>query len=318
MLIGQTRAIYIDWLRSARDLSEHTVRAYDGDLQAFERHNGLRRIRDLCSDDLVAFVEQQKQAGLTSASIRRRVCALRGFSRWAAAQGLLPADPWGTARLSLVPPRRLPRPVPGHELGLLLKVLLREASVDAAIAHPVLLPRPHEATTLVAVGLMVATGVRVGELLSIRCQDVDLIDGSILILGKGRRERQVFTPGGWVLELVRAYVAARNNLGVAHDRLLFNQHGAPLTATALRGRLTRAAQAARLRGPLTPHMLRHTAATQLIEAGVDIRFVQRLLGHASLTTTEIYTHVSDVALRRVLAEADVVGRSLKGLSAVDN
>ena len=318
MLIGQARVTYIDWLRSTRDLSDHTIRAYEGDIQAFERHIGPERMHDLCNDDLVGFVEKQKQAGLTSVSIRRRVCALRGFSRWAAAQRVLPLDPWANARLSLVPPRRLPRAVPGHELNRLLTVLLSQASIDPSQLQPHPLPRPHEATTLVAVGLMVVTGVRVGELVSIRCQDIDLVDGSILILGKGRRERQVFAPGGWVLQLVRAYVATRSALGVEHDHLLFNHHRLPLTETAVRGRLAAAGRTAQLRVPITPHMLRHTAATQLIEAGVDIRFVQRLLGHASLTTTEIYTHVSDMALRRVLVEADVLGRSLRRLHAIDN
>jgi integrase/recombinase XerD len=93
--------------------------------------------------------------------------------------------------------------------------------------------------------------------------------------------------------------------------LLFNRRYGPLTASAMRTRLRKVADEAGVRTRVTPHMLRHTAATQLIEAGVDIRFIQRLLGHASLTTTEIYTHVSDRALMRVVSDADVLGRSIQ-------
>jgi integrase/recombinase XerD len=159
---------------------------------------------------------------------------------------------------------------------------------------------------------MVATGVRVNEVVSIRCPDIDLPSRSVRIVGKGRRERHVFLTNDWIKALTRAYLKTRASLGVAHAQLLFNGQRGPLTAAAMRARLASAARAAGLRVRVTPHMLRHTAATQLIEAGVDIRYIQRLLGHASLSTTEIYTHVSDGALRRVVSDADVLGRLVGG------
>jgi integrase/recombinase XerD len=158
---------------------------------------------------------------------------------------------------------------------------------------------------------MVATGARVNEVVSITCDDIDLPNRSVRILGKGRRERQVFLTNDWIKELTAAYLTTRAALDVDHAQLLFNQRCRPLTTAAMRSRLTKAAIAAGLSGRVTPHMLRHTAATQLVEAGVDIRYIQRLLGHASLTTTEIYTHVSDRALRRVVSEADVLGKAIK-------
>lgn len=118
----------------------------------------------------------------------------------------------------------------------------------------------------------------------------------------------MFLPNEWIAGLMTAYLRTREALGLKHPHLLFNWHHDPLTAAAMRSRLARAAKAAGLTAKVTPHMLRHTAATQLIEAGVDIRYIQRLLGHASLTTTELYTHVSDLVLRRVVSDADVMGR----------
>lgn len=155
---------------------------------------------------------------------------------------------------------------------------------------------------------MVSTGVRVAELVGISCQDIDLAGRAVRITGKGRRERLVYLTNDWVTELTEAYIATRDALGVEHQRLLFNRSRRPLTTAAMRSRLAKAARAASVRGTVTPHMLRHTAATQLIEAGVDIRLIQRLLGHASLSTTEIYTHVSDLVLKRTVSDADTLGR----------
>jgi integrase/recombinase XerD len=158
---------------------------------------------------------------------------------------------------------------------------------------------------------MVTTGVRVNEAVSIRCQDINLFDRSLRIVGKGGRERNVFLTNDWITDLTRGYLKTRTTLCLEHSQLLFNARHEPLTTQAMRSRLAKAACDAGLRVKVTPHMLRHTAATQLIEAGVDIRYIQRLLGHASLTTTEIYTHVSDNALRRVVSDADVLERLLQ-------
>jgi site-specific recombinase XerD len=157
---------------------------------------------------------------------------------------------------------------------------------------------------------MIATGVRVNEVVSIRCQDIDLSGRRLRIVGKGRRERQVFLTNDWIESLTAAYLRTRAALAVEHAQLLFNRRRDPLTTAAMRSRLAAAASDAGIGARVTPHMLRHTAATQLIEAGVDIRYIQRLLGHASLSTTEIYTHVSDPALLQVVSDADVLGRRL--------
>jgi len=311
MQIHQARTQYIRWLLATRDLSPHTIRAYEGDLASFERYiGGGFAVEELERGNVISFIEKQKAAALSSASLKRRAAALRGFCRWLLSQGLLVADPWNGASLSLGRPRRLPRTLPAHELDLLMGFLARAAHVNAGRPPDSrsVEKRPHESTTLLAVALMVATGVRVNESVSIRCQDINLPDRTLRLVGKGRRERQVFLSNDWITSLTSAYVEARSSLGIEHSRLLFNLHYEPLTPPAMRSRLAKAARAAGLETHVTPHMLRHTAATQLIEAGVDIRYIQRLLGHASLSTTEIYTHVSDRALHRVVSNADVLGR----------
>lgn len=311
MQIDQARTRYIRWLLATRDLSPHTIRAYGGDLASFERYMGADfEVREIDQDSVISFIEQQKNAVLSPASLRRRAAALRGFCRWLLSRGLLVADPWHGASLALGRSRSLPRILATHELDQLIAFLASAAHVDAGRPPDSrsVEKRPHESTTLLAVALMVATGVRVNESVSIRYQDINLPGRTLRLVGKGGRERQVFLPNDWIASLTNAYIEARSSLGVEHSRLLFNLHFEPLTPPAMRSRLAKAAQAAGLETHVTPHMLRHTAATQLIEAGVDIRYIQRLLGHASLSTTEIYTHVSDRALCRVVSDADVLGR----------
>jgi integrase/recombinase XerD len=309
MDVCHARERYLRWLFVGRDLSPHTIRAYGADIAALERHLGPRAVvGEIDRDNIVAFLEDQRAAGLSPASIRRRAAGVRSFCRWLSTHQLLADEPSTGSTVTGGRSRKLPRTVSRHDLDRLLLFLQELAGVDDAVDAMRRLDHPYHATTLLAVALMVATGVRVSEAVSIRCRDIDLPGRSVRILGKGRRERQVFLPNDWIEELTCAYLKTRASLGVNHAHLLFNAKGDPLTAPALRSRLARAANDAGLRAKVTPHMLRHTAATQLIEAGVDIRYIQRLLGHASLTTTEIYTHVSDVALRRVVSDADVLGK----------
>jgi integrase/recombinase XerC len=311
MQIAEARGRYVRWLLVTRDHSPHTIRAYDGDVAALERYLGSSaRVELLGRESLMGFLEHLQLAGLSPVSIRRRASGLRGFCRWLVSMSLLDADPWVGTTVAVGRSRRLPRTLPAHELERLLRALRAAAGVREEPTPHALLSRPHESTTLLAVSVMVATGARVHEVVNLRCDDIDLSGQTLRIVGKGRRERHVFLTNRWITDLTGAYLSARQVLGVEHQRLFFNTRGQSLTTAALRSRLIKAADSAGLQTRVTPHVLRHTAATQLIEAGVDIRYIQRLLGHASLSTTEIYTHISDGALRRVVSEADVLRRAL--------
>ncbi|HEX4438417.1 MAG TPA: tyrosine-type recombinase/integrase [Solirubrobacteraceae bacterium] len=311
MQVGQARTQYLRWLLAARDLSPHTIRAYGSDIAAFERHLGSSMpVRQIDRDSVLGFLEQLRADGLSAKSIRRRLAGLRGFCRWLCSQDHLDSDPSAEVHASVGRSRVLPRVVPRHELDCLLHSLRFSAGLKEVTDANQVLRRPTETTTLLATALMVATGARVHEVVDLRCTDIDLSGRSLRITGKGRRQRQVYLTNDWITGLTEAYIEARRALAITHPQLLFNSHHDVLTASALRTRLVKAAQNAGLGTRVTPHMLRHSAATQLIEAGVDIRFIQRLLGHASLTTTEIYTHVSDGALSRVVSDADVLGRLL--------
>jgi site-specific recombinase XerD len=312
MQMQDAHKTFVSWLCTTRGLSSHTVRAYSGDVGILRDHLGHDApIALLTSQVIVDVVSSLREAGASDNSVRRRVAGIRRFTQWLVADEHLVTDPWAGLALKLPVAKTLPRAVPQGELDQLLRHLCRSAGVSPRQlpVHP--LPRLDDATTLVAVAVIIATGLRVSELTSVRCDDVDLAEARIRVIGKGRRERSVYLPSDWLVGLCRTYIGTRFELGIDHPFLLFNRALRPVTAPAMRGRLAKAGREAGLQRHVTPHMLRHSAATQLLEAGVDIRYVQRLLGHASITTTEIYTHVSDKALRKVVANANVLGALMR-------
>lgn len=300
---------YERWILSTQSLSPHTVRAYSSDVHSLLRFLGPEfRIETLVSDDLYRFVDHLSAKEASSVTIRRRVSGIRSFCCWLSDSGIVESDPAEGLSLRFAQPKRLPRVISAGELSRLLRHLTLQAGLGRGlVGSSIPVGRQVEITTLLATLLLVGTGMRVGELTGVTLAEVDLESRTIRVLGKGLRERMVYLSNDWVVSLLQAYLLPRET--VANDEaLLLNRSGHPLSSCALRARLERAGMESGLGRRLTPHMLRHTAATQLIEAGVDIRFVQRLLGHASLMTTEIYTHVADRSLRNAVIEADVIGR----------
>jgi integrase/recombinase XerD len=154
---------------------------------------------------------------------------------------------------------------------------------------------------------MIATGIRVGELCKVRVEDVSPDGRSFRIHGKGARDRVAYISDVDLRSDLEKLVDWHRGNGSAGGNLFLNRRALPMKPQSIRSELRRHSTRVGAVRRITPHMLRHTAATLLIERGVDIRFVQRLLGHSSIATTEIYTHVSDEALRMTLERADVLG-----------
>jgi integrase/recombinase XerD len=163
-------------------------------------------------------------------------------------------------------------------------------------------------TTRITVKLLVTTGIRVGELVRIDISDLDLADGTLKIHGKGNRQRLVYLFDPALNQALERYLARRRKQPAESSRLFITQRGGAYTTQKIRKLLGDLATKAGIERRITPHMLRHTTATQLLEAGVDIRYVQKLLGHQSISTTEIYTHVTDQGLRGALRRAYQVSR----------
>jgi site-specific recombinase XerD len=281
-----------------RQLSPHTLQAYTADLADLRKWLSADVLiveisRETLKDYLADMVGRRN---LSAATVRRRLACLRAFFRRLVEREQA-ADPFAAWKLKLPRRKRLPRSLSRPEISALL-TSLKSAGVERADC---------DECVATAVRLMVSTGIRVGELCKIRLDDVAPDGSSLRIHGKGSRDRVAYISDAALRIELQRVVRYRRQSGADCKALFVNRYGLPMKPQSIRSKLRRYAGDVGLARRVTPHMLRHTAATLLIETGVDIRFVQRLLGHSSIATTEIYTHVSDEALRTTLERADVLG-----------
>jgi site-specific recombinase XerD len=246
--------------------------------------------------DLRAYLARLASGGARS-STAQRLAAIRAFHRFAAREGLAPGDPWGaiaTPRL----PRRLPRVLEVEQIERLL------AAADA---------EPRGALALrdrALIEVAYAAGLRISELAAADLASTDLVRGEIRVLGKGRKER-IGLLGRPAVAALDAYLedgrpellARRHASGAAPAAVFLNHRGEPLGVRGLRYRLDLLRRRAGLPEGVSPHTLRHSFATHLLDGGADLRVVQELLGHESLATTQVYTHVAPARLRAVYRQA---------------
>lgn len=275
---------------NVRKLSEHTTRAYRLDLARFTRFAGARKaVTSFDRTVLPQYVEHLfTEHHLKETSAKRHVASVRSLFRWLEDGGHVPEDPFRGARVRIKLPRRLPRVLSRAELATILE---HPATQDFS-----------SITARMAAELLFATGIRVAELAGLRDDDIDLTAGVITIIGKGSRQRRVYVPDAEIRELVAAYRHARNARAFTTESFLMNTRGGPASPQYIRRLVRQLGEDAALTRRVTPHMFRHSVATYLLEEGVDIRYVQRLLGHRSIGTTEIYTHVADAALKSRVIE----------------
>jgi integrase/recombinase XerC len=318
---------FVAHLRDERGLSAHTVAAYRHDMAQFLQFAGRAGVTDPAGVEPVLlrrFLALQRTRGLAVTSIARKAAALRSGFRFFSRRGLVRDDP--AAGLG-VPrgPKRLP-------------VVLKPRQVDRLLAAP----EPVDPVGLrdrAILELLYATGIRVGELCGLHLGDVDLAADTVLVLGKGSKQRVVpfgeparaalldylvkgrvamlpgpthaagAPPAGRGASPTRPGRAAGSASasgrrgGADTDALFFNRRGKPMTQRDVRGMLERYRVATGAPAGTSPHTLRHSYATHLLEGGADLRAVQELLGHVALTTTQTYTHVSNERLRRVYEQA---------------
>jgi site-specific recombinase XerD len=284
---------YLQQCREVRRLSAHTVSAYENDLfqfcALFPKSECITAT--MIREGLTKIAENPRYV---PATIKRKIAAVRTFFR--ALDAKLALEAFGDWRLKIKTPARLPKAVSRRELRLLL------TSAKPAIPDTAL----WDDCTHLCLSLLAATGLRVSELCALRDCDVRPDTGEIKVFGKGARERVAIIANSTVRKELSQYVRSLSLPRDENARLFHNSRGRALTPQCLRLRLHSIVRRTKLGHRTTPHMLRHTAATLLLEGGVDIRFVQRLLGHASIATTQIYTYVTDMALRTALEKADVM------------
>ena len=284
-------------LVSERDLTAHTVRAYLGDVTSLLDHCvrlGHTGVDDLDLRDLRSWLARLQTTGCSRTTIARRATAARVFTSWLHRTGRLPTDP-GAALGSPRKHKTLPAVLRADEA----EALVRAAADRADDGTPVGL------RDVAMFELLYATGIRVGELAGLDIDDVDDDRRLVRVLGKGRKERSVPFGAPAARALRRWLDGGRPQLIVAGSgpALFLGVRGRRIDQRAVRDLVHRRIAEVPGAPDIGPHGLRHTAATHLLEGGADLRSVQELLGHASLATTQLYTHVTTDRLRRAYQQA---------------
>jgi len=299
-------AVFEAYLAGERGFSVHTLRAYVGDLAQFcdflrlgpdalaepPEERGAAPMRLLASaprDDVRSYLAHVQTRGSSPRTAARKLAAVRAAYRCFVRSGAVAEN----AALSVRSPK-LARDLPD---------VLSIPEVTALLEAPdVAVPLGCRDKALLEV--LYSSGIRAAELAGLHLRDVDLISGVIRVLGKRRKERLAYL-GSYAVDAVRAYLRIRGALGnPTHDTVFVNARGGPLTTRSVQRVVDRyVRQALPMRRDVSPHTLRHTFATHMLDGGADLRVVQELLGHESLSTTQIYTHVSLERLREVYRDA---------------
>jgi integrase/recombinase XerD len=298
-VVAQVRG-YLDHLGVERGLAPNTLASYRRDLRRYTEHltrRGVGDLGDVAEQDVTSFLVTLREGDedhppLAAGSAGRAVVAVRGLHRFALREEMAAADPSARVRPP-APPRRLPKAIPVDSV----EALLAAAGVDGT---------PLAVRDRALLEVLYGSGARISEAVGLDVDDVDLDAAAVRLLGKGRRERLV-PVGSYARRAVEAYlVRARPALvtkGRGTPALFLNARGGRLSRQSAWTVLRAAAGRAGLTARVSPHTLRHSFATHLLDGGADVRVVQELLGHASVATTQVYTLVTVERLREVYAAA---------------
>lgn len=287
-------AQYLSYCNLEKVLDSKTQKAYQIDLLQFADYI-LGRGSDLSKDSLQAYLsELHRQYKIKS--VKRKIASLRAFLNYLVYEGILSDNPLNRMRIKLHEPFLLPRTIPLNTVDSILRCAYGQKQSACNT--------PYQMRTtlrdIAVLELLFATGIRVSELCFLRKESVDLSSGEIKIYGKGAKERLIQIGNNDVLSAVSSYYSLFSKDIERSGWFFVNRLGSRLSDQSVRNMINRYTYLAGIDQHITPHMFRHAFATLLLEEDVDIRYIQRLLGHSSISTTQIYTHVTSKKQRDIL------------------
>lgn len=288
--------MYLDVCEYEKELSPHSVKAYRIDLSQFSR---FTKGAWADKDDLSSFIKHLN-THFSPRSVKRKLASVRAFYHDMELAGILPNDPFKSLHVKIQSPHQLPRIIPEPIIRDLLQCAYASYS-----------PGQHKVIRdIFVLEFLFSSGMRVSELCALAIQTFSVGENeiSMIIRGKGRKERafKITTPE--LVRLAQQYCLAYKVDIQRTGTILINDRGRPLSTQSVRRIIRKYLQKINADSDITPHMFRHTFATSLLEAGMDIRYIQSLLGHSSISTTQIYTHVTNQRQTILLAEKHPRGK----------
>lgn len=283
---------YLNYCAKQKHLDAKTVKAYRIDIRQyldFIKNDSAEMTRKSIEDYLSYLNQTYKPR-----SVKRKVAAIKSFFSYISEKHSEFENPFLGMRIKIAQRKTLPRTIPLRVINLILKKAYEQEKYAKSNNQRLIAMR--ETAVL---ELLFATGIRVSELCGINNEDISLQEGYLLVHGKGNKERVIDIENPDVIKALDNYKNAERN---ANSQFFFlNRHHRPLSDQSVRQIITKYADLVCIEQHITPHMFRHSFATYLLDAGVDIRYIQQLLGHSSISTTQIYTYVSSAKLRNILA-----------------
>ena len=271
---------YIEHCEANKRLDKKTLKAYRIDLKQFSEYLPVTVISDITPElieNYIAMLNKKYQPK----TVKRKIASIKAFFHFLEYKDLLPVNPFNKLQIHFREPVKLPRTIPLHTIGIFLSTIYsyqRNAVIE----------------------LLFSSGIRISELCALQPHHINLYDGTILIHGKGNKELRIQIANSSVLHILNEYYNEFYNEIQNCNYFFANQKGTPLSDQIVRRTINKYADLAAINLHITPHMFRHTFATSLLEANVDIRYIQEMLGHSSINITEIYTHVAVAKQRDIL------------------
>ena len=287
---------YLEYCSTQKCLDEKTLKAYRIDLRQFSEltlSNGFKQITSETLENYIAKLHLQYKPK----TAKRKIASTKAFFHYLEYKEIIACNPFNKIQVRFREPVILPKTIPLHIVEALLTTIYKQRN-NANTDYQ----KRNALRDAAVVELLFATGMRISELCTLKNDDVNLYDGTILIYGKGDKERCIQIGNAAVIHILEEY---RNDfhLEIKRSKHFFaNQTGNALSDQSIRRMINKYSSLAAIELHITPHMFRHTFATSLLEADVDIRYIQEMLGHSSINITEIYTHVAVSKQRNILTE----------------
>ncbi len=286
---------YLSYCRYQKGLDVKTIKAYHTDLMQFARFfsSSITPLSKQALKDYITHLNSHYQ----TKTVKRKLASLKAFFNYMEFEEIIVTNPMNKMRIKLHEPTVLPRTIPLVNIQLILQSAYHLKTILTKGSYK------YTATLrdIAVLELLFATGIRVSELCFLQSDSIDLSEGTVLILGKGAKERLLQITNPQVLLALRDYAQAFKTQIQSTKWFFINRLGKRLSDQSVRFMINRYVQETGLKQHITPHMFRHSFATLLLEEDVDIRYIQQLLGHSSILTTQIYTHVASKKQRDIIA-----------------
>lgn len=285
---------YLEYCQYQKRLDNKTLKAYRIDLRQFSdqfSHIDILEITPCVLENFISKLHQKYKPK----TVKRKIASLKAFFHHLEYKEIVDPNPFYKIQVKFREPVILPKTIPLRTVELLLSTIYKQRT-DAKTHYQ----KRNALRDVAIIELLFATGMRISELCSLKMNDINLYDRTILIYGKGAKERRIQIGNDDVICILEEYKSNFLDDMQKCNHFFVNQAGRPLSDQAVRRMINKYSSLASIEQHITPHMFRHTFATSLLEADVDIRYIQKMLGHSSINITEIYTHVAMSKQRDIL------------------